>query len=393
MQKLRTINIGSIMFWLPLFLYAIDFIGQANYIVVMWVVVAMLLSGVSLPRKLNPEGGILLAFCLLYFVFYSINNTFQIQILIRHLLAPWLCYFVAREYCNSQQRVSAFILVVVSSLFFYASITMVLNLRGNYKMGALTTVWNRPMSTTLYGLLLTPMASVCYVGLKFRQKKACILLTILSIVSMYFTLITGRRTLLAVFAFVLSFNILLDIVVDPLRFKIILWVGIIATVLLIGYSRDFLGVRSYIENSLLYERLLLGSKGQLTGRSEVQLAAIRSLGQKLLGSDAALETSYAHNLWLDTFIIGGLFPFFALIAYSLSTIKTLYKAIKKHGTNDFVIRLYLCVFLGLNLAFFVEPILQGAPHVFVLLCAMNGAMSAYANELKSSECRWEEELQ
>lgn len=383
MQGMRTINIRGMMFWLALFLYAIDFAGQANYIVVIWIVTAMLLDGVSLPRKINDEGAILLAFCLLYFGFYSINNTFEFQILIRNLLAPWMCYFIARGYCNSKQRLTTFVLVVVGSLFLYASFTMVLNLKGNYKIGVLTTIWGRPMSTTLFGILLAPMASVCYVGLKFRRKKACILLTLMSIVAMYFTLITGRRTLLVVFTFVLGFNIILDIAVNPFRFKFVFWVGAIATLLIIGYTRDLWGVRSNIENSLLYERLLLGSEGQLPGRSEVQLAAIRSFGDKLLGSDAALETSYAHNLWLDTFIIGGVFPFAALIAYSLSTIRTLYNAVRKYGVNDFGIRLYICVFLGINLAFFVEPILQGAPHVFILLCAMNGAMSAYAYDLES----------
>ena len=131
MQKIRNINIGEIMFWLPLFLYAIDFAGQANYIVVAWIVSAMLFSGISLPKKINNEGAMLLAFCLLYFAFYSINNAFQIQIVIRHLLAPWLCYFVAREYCNSRRKFSAIVLTVVCSLCLYASLTMILNLREN----------------------------------------------------------------------------------------------------------------------------------------------------------------------------------------------------------------------------------------------------------------------
>lgn len=385
MQRLRNVNLETVMFWLPLLLYVIDFYGLANYIVIVWIFFAIAFCGVSLSGRINVEGAILITFSVLYFLFYLVNNPFLSQVFIRYLLAPWLCYFIAREYCNSPQRVTTFILVVICTLFLYASLTMILSLSENYKIGALTTIWNNKMSTTLFGILLAPMASVFYVGLKYRRKKAYFLLSLTSIIAMHFTVITGRRTLLVVFVILLGFNIILDIITSSHKSKIIITVAMVGTVLVVGYSFDFLGARSYIESSLLYERLVLGSQDQLSGRSDVQVAALMSLGDKLMGSDAALETSYAHNLWLDAFMIGGIFPFTALVAYSLSTIKTLCYAVRKYGLDDFVVRLYMCVFLGLNLAFFVEPVLQGAPHIFILLCAMNGAMSTYAYRLDYSE--------
>ena len=89
------------------------------------------------------------------------------------------------------------------------------------------------------------------------------------------------------------------------------------------------------------------------------------------------STAYFHNMWLDIGRVAGILPFLVMVAYSVVTD---FRAIKIIHNKEIDIRLrylILCVYLGFQINFFTEPVLEGLFEFFLNFMAINGMVEAY----------------
>ena len=58
--------------------------------------------------------------------------------------------------------------------------------------------------------------------------------------------------------------------------------------------------------------------------------------------------------------------------YTIGTIKTLIRFLKSKFIQNNIKYIILSIYFGLTLNFMTEPILDGVPYMFVMMCILNG---------------------
>lgn len=125
----------------------------------------------------------------------------------------------------------------------------------------------------------------------------------------------------------------------------------------------------------------IGSAG---GRTDRWAAALAQIPMTPFGSaklEFPGETSYAHNMWLDTFIIGGWIPGVLLIVMTVRYLKRFYKVIRYKVLDRFQTTYVLLVGSVMIIQSMVEPILQSNFPYFCLLLFF----WAFVNDLSYSD--------
>lgn len=89
------------------------------------------------------------------------------------------------------------------------------------------------------------------------------------------------------------------------------------------------------------------------------------------------NTAYYHNMWLDIGRVSGLFPFLVMVFYSILTDVHALKIIinKQHAT--WFRYILLCIYVGVQINFFTEPVLEGLYGFFLNFIIINGMVEAY----------------
>lgn len=367
----------DLIFYGGLFLYAIDFNGLGNYIILGWIVL-MLIFGIKRRFYISAEGIWLLGFGVVYAVMYVFLYGVEQQMLIRYLIAPGCSYYICENFYSERGRVQKGIKVLVWGLFVHGTLNMVLSLREGYQQGFITNVWGGELTSTAQGMLLTAMSALLFYGLyEVKKHKLSVIYIVCSVVSLVFSVITGRRTLVFIFFIILFVNIVVRVYQSKnIKYFLKVMTGLcaVAAVIAVLYTTNTFGIRTFFLNSNLYERLFLAEEGDLTAsRTAIHLYVIKHMGNYIFGGNAPLGiASYAHNLWLDVMVMCGILPMLLSIIYSLKTVRSAIRFSRAKGIDVGTKILYMSVFLALNFAFFVEPVLAGAPHVFIMMCMMNG---------------------
>lgn len=369
------LNYKSSFFILLFFLYAIDFNGMANDIFLFFAVYAVFFAGYG-GKKITPENLLLFVFCTLYWAFSTFNLGYSKQDVIRYLIAPGVAAIVSYQYTSDEMRGNYLLATITWGLFAHATLNMLLSLSHGYALGSVDNIWGGKMSQTLQGLLMLPMAALLYPALKVKKKTLRTWFCLAgSIASLVFTTITGRRTLFFVFFIVVAVDFFADLIQQKKFtnfFQNLVTFLVVIAMLIIGYQNDFAGIKTSFSDSSLYYRLFLS---QNSGRTLIHINVIKNAPAFIWGStglDASYGATYAHNLWLDTMVIAGWVPALLLVIYTIYVVCRMIRLVKKYGMGDWFVSAYFSINLAILLGFMVEPTLQGAPHVFVLWCAMNG---------------------
>lgn len=370
------------------FLYVIDFRGMGNYLVLVWGISVVLFTGLR-RIKYDINCILLIFFGITYVLACIINSAFSAQTVIRYLIAPVLSYTISMNWCDSRKKINYLMLIVVLGLFLHAFLNYIYSINNGYTLGEIKDIWGGYMATTHLSILLIPICSLFEIGFVFYKKNILyLLLSVLAVISLFITLTTGRRTVAIVFLIMLIINLLIDIVASnekkrSIRVFLFLIIGLIVIIIL--YSGNMFGIKNMVEESFLYQRVVVNEtdKGGFA-RWDTQIYVLKNIDRFLLGSNGITESSvhsYAHNLWLDALVFGGIIPAVTLVMYSINCCKTLKRIFKIHGVKDITCRIYISIFIASTLSFFVEPILQGAPHSFILFCSMTGAMTNYLKRI------------
>jgi len=112
------------------------------------------------------------------------------------------------------------------------------------------------------------------------------------------------------------------------------------------------------------------------GRSQRWGKALENIFTKPMGWSRN-EFGFAHNLWLDTAMIGGIMPMIFLFFFSMKSFFDIKKAINLRPKELTFNALILVYSLSLFLVFFVEPILVGYFNLFSMFCIFMGVIAGY----------------
>jgi len=92
------------------------------------------------------------------------------------------------------------------------------------------------------------------------------------------------------------------------------------------------------------------------------------------GALMASVGGHAHELYLDIYSDVGILGYAAVIAAVLTCTINVIRSTRIRPLSVETKSLLLCVFLGVNVVFFLEPILQGSPWLFCIFCYLSGVL-------------------
>lgn len=227
----------------------------------------------------------------------------------------------------------------------------------------------------------------------FSKNKVWIKITSVLTVALVlvYNLVLAGRTLILLFLVIVGVALLHRLIMQKKgRIKVVLIVLAIVILLLAIYQFDTFGVKSYIEDSPLYNRFFgVNSNIDLDedSRLDRKLYYWQNFDQHLFGgAHFRQDVGYAHDIFLDTYDEAGVFAFIAIVAYILLTIWRLFKCVSDK-TLPFAFRqIVLCIYVIIYIEFMIEPILQGMPWMFASFCLIDGYVAGILRHKRKVEC-------
>jgi hypothetical protein len=124
------------------------------------------------------------------------------------------------------------------------------------------------------------------------------------------------------------------------------------------------------------------TEGLETARYNTWLAAINQMWDFPWGGRAMnIESSYAHNIWLDQLYDAGILPMFLLLTFHIVQIPTLIQFFKLK--LPFIIHVFvLCTLLAFLAAFLQAPVIQASPVYFAISCFFFGSVARLTADIK-----------
>lgn len=339
--------------------------------------------GYSLKRRrdillnfLGKPGFWLLAFFgVAYTAMAGVNFT-NIQC---YILLPLMAYIIG--WCSFEQggrdagAVRDGILGIAIGLGLHSCLNYAANM-GNSR-GQLVDFWTgNSWSATGSGFLNTMMFSLLFYTLILEKRRGMKLLMLaLTAGCMLYALMLGTRTQLVILAVVLPVAVLFYLREGKswkTAGKLAAGMGLLVLAAVLCYRLDLFHLRELARASNLAARY---GEQQVLNRSDARrglqlLQGLRGLLEHPLGGRKDLF--YYHNMWLDICRVAGLVPMVLMLCY--------HGLVCVHGVRLFRDRSLdagtrygvLCVYLGLLMNCFVEPVLEGLISMFLAFCVING---------------------
>ncbi|MGM0792397.1 MAG: hypothetical protein ACQEUD_20050 [Bacillota bacterium] len=387
------------LIWLTvIFLFSINLLNKTNYIFLALLFVGLLIVDYRKLRfKFTLDFIILSLFSLSYYIIFINYNETGINTMLFYLIGPVAAFFIGYFIV---ERESNFILktflVIILGNFLYGSLNMItyFNTFGfNSVERYVPDFWSgHEIGATLQGTYFTLVSSLLFFSfllIKKRNKKV-LSITIFfgTIFSIYSSLILGNRTLILVTVLVFGVNIIVFLILNKsntLRnLKIFIFLMLFILILFVIYSNNIIGIRDFILNSQLNNRL---DEGVSLADDPRLIAYNKAISQILTYPFGGYQmdiggVSYVHNLWLDVSYATGIIPFFLLLLFSIKSILNLMYIIK-NNSEDILFKVFvISIFLGYLLNFMVEPILEGVPYMFLSFCLLAGMLRKHSDELR-----------
>lgn len=207
-----------------------------------------------------------------------------------------------------------------------------------------------------------------------KDKKIKILGLVLEIVACIYSFQLGGRTQLIILGLVfviIFFFYLFEKKGFVPTFKTIMRLAILVILVYIVYQLDIFSIKTTIESSNLLLRL---EQGGLEASDQYRINSVLNGLLSLINHPFGGQETvfYFHNMWLDVGRVSGVFPFLFLLLYSvLATYHVLMIFLNKNY-NITIRYLFLSLYLGIQINFFTEPIMEGAISFFLAFCFLSG---------------------
>lgn len=366
------------------FLFFLSFLGLNNYL-------ALLLAGLCVlfcwDKRHMSKGFLALSLCLLghaviYFFHYSMP---PLDWLMKNLVAPITLYAVGSYLAKHTSGLRAAVLMIAGfslhgalNVFYYLIQAYTIQER------ALINIWSGKITATLQNALFIPAVALFFYFLFMENRKLIKIAGIATvIIALYSTVITASRTILYLLIIAFTLNAFLYGVKNKKRSgKVLLGVVALSLGILLIYSFDIFGLRSWLESSSLFARLSNAddTANSFSGNvrwkmSQEYLAAILN---KPFGNIEATSSNYAHNLFLDMGKFSGLFPALGLFIWSVKQVLSTALVTFHRGQQlSFEGIAFVMASCGMMIIFFLEPIIEGLPVFFAGFCYLCGIMKVY----------------
>ena len=381
--------------YLLIFLFSSDFVLVGYLFLLAALIIVIFRRGsVCFP----PDFWILELFALSYFTINMMQNH---SITISVLMCP-LAYLLGAnldqsEGINSIHKTMLVLAVGMASHgilnFLYETVKC-----GGINYSALHyDIWSRSISSVT-GQMTNYVFLLSFVGCTVLFAKAYWKIALILSISLIHGVICGSRTYVVMFGISFGISILIYILYrreKRLRSILILLLASFAAALILwtAYQKDWLGIRSFFENTYLYHRLFsdyakANNKGLFTtGRWATKLRYLAMLPDYPMGGlhMRSITSWYAHDLWLDIADRVGIFPAMLIIIYTLRMgIRTFRLSI--NGSLNLEHKIIYFNYLVLIMSqFILEPILSSSPILLQSVCILDGMISVYLLQMRSGK--------
>jgi len=292
---------------------------------------------------------------------------------------------------QAEKNVSAIIYVLAAGTMVHYLLNMYVNRNSSSRF--VIDFWTgSAMSATGQATLAALMVGViaAFLFSDVGRTKKIIAVFSLVLVAIYNLTLAGR-TLFALLAVLIVFAFLHKSFITKKKVvKTLCIIVLISLVLLFFYNSDIFGIKTYFENSNFYSRFNKDNSGQdITEDSRIQLklAYLKHFWDYPFGGFnlRVLTGNYAHDLYLDTYDESGIFALLAIIIYIILSLVRLVKCLLSKKISFQTKQLIACVYLAINIIFFIEPIIAGMPWMLSNYCFIDGAVTYLLNAEKKSK--------
>lgn len=323
----------------------------------------------------EPAFWMLAAFGACYVIFdeISLRNIFYYCLLPLGAYAAGWC--ALEQGGGSPAHARDDLLGITLGFALYACLNFTANLGSG--RGELTDFWTGEYRTaTGSGFLNTMIFSSLVYGLVLEKRRWMkLLLTAGAAVCLAYSFLLGTRTQLLILA-VVSLTALLLLRKEPEYRgscgKILLAAGAALAAVWVCVRFDLFGIGEILGGTNLIARFtdpaeLLKSDSQ---RLRQFLDGCENLYLHPLGGQK--EQFYFHNMWLDIGRVSGLLPLVLMIGYQTITGGHMLRLARDRELETGIRCLILCVWLGVLINFWFEPVLEGCLNFYLAFCAING---------------------
>ena len=211
------------------------------------------------------------------------------------------------------------------------------------------------------------------------------------LVLMYNLVLSGRTLLLmflAIIAIALGHRLIMQ---KKGSLKVLVIFVVIVLLLLTLYQANAFGIKSYVEDSPLFDRFFAEDSSvdiEEDVRMDRKFYYLENFAEHLLGGvHFRKDVGYAHDIYLDTYDEAGIFAFIAISAYMLISVFHLIQCIKDKSLPFAYRQIVLCTYVAIYIEFMIEPILQGMPWLFAAFCLIDGYVAGILRHNKMIQNR------
>lgn len=362
---------GQIIILSLLFLASMNFLSNSFYYIYIAFVVLLMMK----YRRIRFDG--LFIIVLLFscsYILFTLSVQTSILNIFRYLSYP-MCYLIGYNLLTKQPRpilkkykeelqIYTSIIVVGMGSFVHFVLNYIINFNSIDRNTI--DVWSGKIMSATGQAALATIAIGIFIALFFIDKRKnvrVIAILSLAIIFLYNLVLAGRTlVILSVIIFVIAFVFTMKTEGINQRHSIIAMLLLLCTMIIIVYTQDVFEIRSMILGSNLSKRISVLQVAR-RGRIQYKLEYIALMLDYPWGGNRIRDIvgMYAHDLYLDVYSEGGLFPWFLICMAVFISICKKVKFIRYKNNGNGLKLMIICVEISILAMFWIEPIVQGMP--------------------------------
>lgn len=201
---------------------------------------------------------------------------------------------------------------------------------------------------------------------KVRSMKPYFLLSLfLILIGSISILNMGNRTGLVI----MILSLLVFFIISANKITAGLFITIFVCVAIYLYSFDIFGIRTGLEYSTYYDRIVntgLNEEGSRYVLWKKALSDFLSYPFGYVRND--VKINYAHNLWLDVVRVSGFIPLIPLLFFTISALINIARVVFNKKNEEFLRFLIAGFGVAFYITFLLEPIMEGFYIMFFVFC-------------------------
>ncbi len=332
---------------------------------------------------------ILFLFSLFYTIIIVYKGNYIRTAVLTYFICPiagyYIGYWLIRR--DNYKCIVQYVLAIAIGRGLHGLLNMIPYLQGEYSGRNPIDFWTGSvLSSTGAGSLFIMSASLIYYSISIIEHKRTkgLIILLFAIASIFGAIQMGTRSclIISVVVFVMCILVFTDFK-NSVSVKTLIVAIIIIMLIYIAYGINLFDLKVAFKNSGLYRRMYVYEVESLgeNARWSRQYYMITHLFEYPIGAD---DLTYTHNFWLDIARLTGLIPFTISVYLTILLLKSIYNGIISMLVNRSTKILLFSVTIGTFMIFFVEPVLEGMPSLYIMLIIIS-AMCEKIKHIKELE--------